>query len=102
MDIIHPDSDEDRKSALLTAGMGPDIFNEIQDRFPGSPPSEPALTSWLVREDFQNRAIKPIVKSYTETYRYLEREGAFNAIRSTSPPCSTKMASKYWLRKLLP
>ena len=29
MDIIHPDSDEDRKSALLIAGMGPDIFNEI-------------------------------------------------------------------------
>lgn len=77
MDILHPDSDEDKKLALLTAGMGPDIFNEIRERFPSAPPSESALMSWLVRENFQNRAIKPIVKSYTETYAYLKREGAF-------------------------
>jgi hypothetical protein len=88
MDIIHPDSDEDRKSALLTAGMGPDIFSEIQERFPSSPPSESALTSWLVRENFQNRAIKPIVKSYTETYRYLEREGAFDTASDPGPNAS--------------
>lgn len=78
MDIIHPDSDEDKKSALLAAGMGPDIFNEIRGRFPGPPPSDSALTSWLVRENFQNRAIKPIVKSYTETHEYLERHHAFD------------------------
>ncbi|TPI48842.1 hypothetical protein FJW05_05675 [Mesorhizobium sp. B2-9-1] len=79
VDILHPDSDSSRKKALLEAAYKPDIFSEIRDRFPDGHPSEGALKSWLMRENFLDRAIGPVVASYMETCRYLEQEQAFES-----------------------
>lgn len=79
VDILHPDTQEQRKKALAEAAYTPSIFAEIRERFQDGHPSESALRSWLVRENFLDRAIGPVVSSYMETLRYLEQEGAFES-----------------------
>ncbi|GAB5448702.1 hypothetical protein [Gymnodinialimonas sp.] len=79
VDILHPDSEDDRREALRTAGLQPVVFQQIRDRFPDGTPSEAALKSWLMREEFLDRAINPVAKAYLETARYMEHSGAFES-----------------------
>jgi hypothetical protein len=78
VDILHPNSVEDRRKALLDAAFSPQIFADLRERF-GEHVSEGALESYLKRENFLDRAIGPVVQSYLETCRYLEQEKAFES-----------------------
>lgn len=78
IDIIHPDSEDARRKALLEAGLRPQIYKDLRDRF-GDHVSDAALQSYLVRENFLNRAIAPVSNGYLETTRYLEQEKAFES-----------------------
>lgn len=78
MDILHPDKPEGRKAALLQAGLSPAIFAELRERF-GSHFSEGALESYLLRANFQNAAIRPVIRSFMDTCSYLEQEKAFES-----------------------
>lgn len=78
IDIIHPDSESARRRALLDAGFRPQIFKDLRERF-GDHVSEAALHSYLVRENFLDRAIAPVSNGYLDTMRYLEQEKAFES-----------------------
>ncbi|KKB12694.1 hypothetical protein VE25_06085 [Devosia geojensis] len=79
VDILHPDKPEARKAALLAAAFKPNIFADLRDRFGGGHVSEDALKSYLIRENFLDRAINPVTQAYLETCRYLEQEKAFES-----------------------
>jgi len=79
VDILHPNNAAERRAALRKAGLKPGIFQEIYDRYEGRLPSEEALRSYLLRSNFQNIAINPVINSYAETFRYLEQEKAFES-----------------------
>ena len=79
VDILHPDSKEDKRVALKESGLAPAIFHEIYERFSDGAPSEGALKSWLTREGFFDRAINPVSKAYLETIQYLEQSKAFES-----------------------
>lgn len=91
VDILHPDSDNSRRRALLEAGFGPQIYKDLRERF-GDHVSEGALHSYLVRENFLDRAIAPVSNGYLETIRYLEQEKAFES-RSNSDSYVEESAS---------
>lgn len=78
MDIVYPENEDSRRVALLRAAMNPSVFSSISEAFPDTP-SEGALENWLVRENFQDRAIKPVIKAYMGTQRYLEQEKVFES-----------------------
>lgn len=78
LDIIHPPQGSNPARFLLDAGMKPQIFKDIRTRF-GAHVSEEALKSFLVRENFQNVAIAPVMNAYYETCRFLEQEKAFES-----------------------
>lgn len=82
VDILHPNSPADKKRALQEAAFSPSIFAEIRDHFSDGLPSEAALKSWLMRENFLDRAILPVTKAYLGTCQYLEQE---QAIESSGP-----------------
>ena len=78
VDIVAPDSPEARKAALVQAAFAPQIFAELRERF-GTHFSETALESYLLRANFQNIAIRPVIRSYSETCSFLEQEKAFES-----------------------
>jgi hypothetical protein len=84
VDILYPESEEDRVEALRAAALSPAIFREIRERFQDGVPSEGALKGWLMRENFLDRAISPLTKSYLETMHYLEQSKAFESGGDTS------------------
>jgi hypothetical protein len=75
LEILHPDAPGERARALSVAAFSPTVFKAVKERFPEGVSPE-ALRSYLVREDFLDRAIGPITKAYSETAAFLEQEGA--------------------------
>jgi hypothetical protein len=82
LDIIHPEQPGHKPQSLLEAGMKPQIFKDIRERF-GGHVSEDNLRSYLVREGFQNIAIPQAMNAYFETCRFLEQEKAFESRGNT-------------------
>src|SRR3546814_5781908 len=63
----------------LFRSFNPQVFKDIYQRFDGHHVSEDALRSYLVRENFQDIAINPVMNSFYETCRFLEQEKAFES-----------------------
>ena len=78
VDALLPDRPADRIEALREAGTSPQIFKDLRARFPDGV-SEEALKSYLLRENFLDRAINPVTASYLDTIRFLEQEKVFES-----------------------
>jgi hypothetical protein len=85
VDILHPDSAEVRLQALRDAAFQPELFQRIREKFPAGQPSEAALHSYFVREDFTDAAIQPAIKAYLHTCQFLEDAGANDSHSIESP-----------------
>ncbi|MBZ9724264.1 hypothetical protein LB554_09920 [Mesorhizobium sp. CO1-1-11] len=82
LDILHPSPDSNRGNALLIAAFKPQLFTVLKNRFPDGHVSDTTLRSFLIREEFQNRAIDPVIKAYTETSAFLRQENAYESYDS--------------------
>lgn len=78
LDILHPDTEAQRKQALHAAAYRPQLFATLLARFPDGA-SETTLKSFLVRENFLDRAIGPALSAYEDTCSYLKQEGAYES-----------------------
>ena len=76
--IIHPHNDDERRRALFEAGFSPDLFQELRERYPESPPSRESLSSYLSRSGFATAAIPAATKAFLETCSFLQRERAYD------------------------
>lgn len=78
VDIFHPENAEQRRAALHAAAMMPPLFRSLRERFQGIPSAD-ALRSYLMRQNFLDRAINPVISAYTETCQFLEQENAWES-----------------------
>lgn len=72
VDILHGIDRSDRDEAKMEAALAPQLFRDIHERFPDGIPSESAIRSFLIKQDFQDVAIGPAINSFLETYRWVE------------------------------
>lgn len=79
VEILHQHSPEGRRAALKAAASAPELFGQLRQRWPDVIPSEHALQSYLMRENFASAAIAPAIGSFIETCRLLQQEGAFES-----------------------
>ncbi len=72
VEILHPESDASRRTALRGAAFEPELFQRISQRFPDGLPSEAALRSYFMREEFTDAAIPSAIRAYLQTCQFLE------------------------------
>lgn len=75
VDVLVPESEAQRIKAVNKAALTPPLFLEIYNHFEGRTPSDEALRTYLLRRDFNDRAIKPIVKSLGPTFSMIKKAG---------------------------
>lgn len=73
---LYSPSKEERRAAKMEAAFSPKLFARIRENFPDGFVSEYALRNLLMREGFGKIAIGPAIKSYLNTYSYLQEEKA--------------------------
>lgn len=72
--ILYPNSEEERLDCLRDAASEPDLFRELQERFPDMIPPEDGVVAYLHRKGFNQSAIRPAAKAFLETMLFLEEE----------------------------
>lgn len=73
--ILHPNNDQEQREELLAAAIEPQLFRELQERFPDMIPPEDGVVTYLNRQGFNKSAIRPAAKAYLQTLRFLEEAG---------------------------
>ena len=76
IDILHPDNAVQRRNAIRSAANNPALFRTLNERFVDAIPSNETLRSYLTRENFNDRAIGPIIAAYTKTRAFVTQECA--------------------------
>lgn len=74
VDIIVPESSEQKQRAVNKAALTPPLFTEIFNQFEGHVPSDEALKIYLLRREFNDRAINPILKSFSSTFAMIKEQ----------------------------
>lgn len=72
VDILHGIEPSVRTQAVMDAALAPQLFKDIHDRFPDGIPSENAIRSYLIQQDFMDAAISPAINAFMETYRAVQ------------------------------
>ena len=84
--ILHPHNEAERASALREAAYSPELFAQFRINWPDGFVSENALRTWLMRSGFSSVSIHPIIRSYMDTYAFLQQENATESYGSDAIP----------------
>jgi hypothetical protein len=76
VDILYPESEAGKLAALQDAAASPALFAALNSHFHDGAPSQNSLNAYLMRQGFVSTAIPPVIKSYTDTNRFLQQHGA--------------------------
>jgi hypothetical protein len=79
--ILHPDNDDEKRQHLRMAALEPQLFRELQERWPNMIPPEDGIATYLSRQGFNQTAIRPATKAYLQTLLFLEEAGASESHR---------------------
>lgn len=74
--ILYSDSDTEKLQNLRAAAFEPNLFRELQERYPNMTPPADGVESFLNRRGFNQTAIRPAMKAYLDTLLFLEQAGA--------------------------
>lgn len=73
--ILHPNSQEEKNENMRMAAIEPNLFRELQERFPNMIPPEDGVETYLNRQGFNQTAIRPATKAYLQTLLFLKESG---------------------------
>lgn len=73
VEILHPVEDAHRVEAIVEAAQAPAFFRSLRERFTDGVPSENALRSFMVQNDFNDVAIGPAISAFLETIAFAEK-----------------------------
>jgi hypothetical protein len=96
VETLHPVEEAHRAEAIIEAAMAPALFRTLHERFPDGIPSENALRSFMVQNDFNDVAIAPAISAFLETTAFAEkakesgRSGSGDAEPQESPSQAPK------------
>lgn len=84
-EILHPNSDDEKRRSLRQAAFQPALFRELQERWPDINPPEDGVVTYLNRQGFNQSAIKPAARAYLQTLAFLEEAGANDSHGAETP-----------------
>jgi hypothetical protein len=72
--IAHEPGSPERAEAIKAAAAAPDLFAELDQKFPGGKASDVAIRSYLLTQKFIPAAADAAIRSYRETKQLVESE----------------------------
>ena len=77
IEVIHPKSEKSALQAIADSAFEPELFQIVREKFPSGTPSEGALRSFLIRENFTDAALPSAMRAYLQTAEFvLQRVGS--------------------------
>jgi hypothetical protein len=94
--ILYTDDASEKRTELRAAAFEPQLFRELQDRWPNMTPPEDGVVMYLNRKGFNQTAIRPAAKAYLQTLLFLEEAGGneSHGVAGELAPISGELNSK--------
>jgi len=83
--ILFQKGEAPRAQAIERAAFSPQLFADLHEQYPATPPSDENLTAYLVKKSFNPRWVSDIIRSYRDTIELVSIE------TSSILPLSTKI-----------
>ncbi|MEH3037397.1 MAG: hypothetical protein PGN23_13070 [Sphingomonas adhaesiva] len=74
--LLYTDDAEEKRQELQAAAFEPQLFRELQERWPNMIPPEDGVVMYLNRKGFNQSAVRPAAKAYRQTLLFIEEESA--------------------------
>jgi hypothetical protein len=74
VDILIPESEAQKQEAINRAALKPPLFSDIWNHFEQHVPSSEALKTYLLRREFHDRAIDPVMRSFEPTMAMMKQQ----------------------------
>ena len=71
IEVIHPESEKSALQAIADFAFEPELFQIVREKFPSGTPSEGALRSFLIRENFTDAALPSAMRAYLQTAEFV-------------------------------
>lgn len=85
VDILYAEGDQEKNEAMRKAAFTPQLFRDIRDRFSDGIPSENAIRSFLIKQEFSDSAVGPAINAFMATYREIEHlKDSVDSVRASS------------------
>lgn len=84
VEILYPDDEKSRRTALWEAAQEPELFQKIFQRFTDGHPSRNSLEAFLIKEGFTDAAIPSAIRAFQETFSWVENAIGSESHRATS------------------
>lgn len=91
--LVEPSGSPERARLILKAALRPNLFEIINAEYPGRPPSDDILRSFLLRNGFVQSTVDLPIRAYRETMELVEKERAFYNDEGAKKPLVTKVAA---------
>ncbi|MCB8879461.1 hypothetical protein ACELLULO517_04395 [Acidisoma cellulosilytica] len=76
--IAHPPGSPERRAALTEAAGRPDLFQDLDQRFPGGRASDAGIRAFLLTQGFIPPAAETALRAWRETRQMLDVEAGFD------------------------
>ncbi len=64
MRVLHPEDEREQAEAHTDAALSPKLFQEINEKWPDTPPSDANLRSYLIRRGFNQNSVDQVITVY--------------------------------------
>lgn len=92
--LVEPNGSPERARLIMKAALRPNLFEMINAEYPGRPPSDDILRSFLLRSGFVQSTVDVPIRAYRETMELVEKERAFyNDAWAKNAPVNESTAS---------
>ena len=78
--ILHPEDENEKMEALSEAALSPNLFREISEKWPDTPPSDSHLKSYLIRQGFNQNSVDQVVSVYRGTMEMVTSDTDLNVV----------------------
>jgi hypothetical protein len=85
VDILRPENEREKAKSVQKAAFNPQLFTILRSKFPDGHFSSDAVKNTLSRLGFQEIAILPASKAYSDTCQYLKQLNAYDDFDQVSP-----------------
>jgi len=88
--ILHPENEQEEAAALREAALTPNLFQEINEKWPDKLPSDANLRSYLIRRGFNQNAVEQVNKVFRSAMSVANLETEAHASLELEAPTYNK------------
>lgn len=82
--LLHSKGHPERTAAISKLAFLPALFEELQNQFGRTPPSDNNLRVYLIKRGFNPRTVGEVIRSYRDTLEFVDAESAASSTESWS------------------